>query len=306
MPEQFSERLHGIIPPVTTPLTEAGAFDPESAKNLYRYMLESGVHGLFLFGSSGEGPVINDDERTFAMQTAVEVVQSRIPLLVGVLFPGTKQVITHGRLAKQLGADALVVAPPFYFPATQDELLDHFRAVRTEVELPIIAYDIPATTKIKVELNTMLQLAREGTVVGVKDSSGDVAGFRRLLAKRPPGFKMFTGSELLIDAVLLMGADGAVPGLANVAPELFVQLYDHWKAGRQAEAVEIQRRIVQLFEALVPPDNALTAAYAIGFMKAAQKLRGVIASTRSSLPLTQFTTEQEERTRRILIEFGLL
>ena len=306
MPEQFTERLHGIIPPVTTPLTEEGAFDPESAKNLYRYMLESGVHGLFLFGSSGEGPVINDDERTFAVQTAVEVLQSRIPLLVGVLFPGTKQVITHGRLAKRLGADALVVAPPFYFPATQDELLDHFRAVRREVELPIIAYDIPATTKIKVQLNTMLQLAREGTVVGVKDSSGDVAGFRRLLAKRPPGFKMFTGSELLIDAVLLMGADGAVPGLANVTPELFVQLYDHWNAGRQAEAVEIQRRIVQLFEALVPPDNALTAAYAIGFMKAAQKLRGVIASTRTSLPLTQFTTEQEERTRRILIEAGLL
>jgi 4-hydroxy-tetrahydrodipicolinate synthase len=302
----LADRLHGIIPPVITPLTDHGEFDPVSAERLYRLLADCGVHGLFLFGSSGEGPWLPDAARRMVIETARRAVGDRIPLLAGVLAPGTEACIEQARQARDCGADALVVCPPYYFRATQSEIAEHFRAVRRESGLQVLAYDIPVTTQVKIELNTMLELAREGTIVGAKDSSGDAAGFRRLLARRPPGFRLFTGSELLVDAALLAGGDGSVPGLANVAPELFVELYDHWRAGRAAEAVAVQDRITKLFEVFVCPDGAIRAGYAIGSMKTAMRLRGVIASARPCRPFPPVSAEHEARVRAIMREVGVL
>lgn len=306
MADDFASRLHGIVPPVVTPLTEQRTLDAASAERLYRHMVESGVHGVFLFGSSGEGALLSEADRADALRIAVDVVGGRIPILVGLLEPGTDRVVAQGHLAKSLGADALVVCPPFYFPSTQDDVLEHFRAVRQEVGLPIVAYDIPVTTKVKIEFDTMLTLAGEGTIVGVKDSSGDAVGFRRLLLRRPAGFKLFTGSELLVDTVLQQGADGSVPGLANVAPELFVKLYDLWQAGRHAEALEVQNRIVHLFDVFIPAEGARSSGYAVGSMKSALKLRGVIETATTCRPFRPPTPQHEERTRSIMQEVGVL
>ncbi|HUG93979.1 MAG TPA: dihydrodipicolinate synthase family protein [Planctomycetaceae bacterium] len=299
------DRLHGIIPPVITPLSDNGEFDRASAETLYRHLLDCGVHGLFLFGSSGEGPWLSESARLAAMDTARRVAGGRVPLLVGALAPATDAVVEQARQAQERGADAVVVCPPFYFRATQSEVIEHFRAIHRAVSLPVVAYDIPVTTQTKIELGTMLELAREATIVAAKDSSSDAAGFRRLLVRRPAQFRLFTGSELLVDAVLLAGADGAVPGLANVAPELFVELYDHWRAGRLAEAAEVQDRITRLFEVFVCPDGAIRAGYAIGSMKAAMRVRGVIASTRLCRPFSPVTVDHEERVRAIMREVGV-
>lgn len=306
MTNQSAEHLHGIIPPVITPLTEQSRFDRASAEKLYRHHLDSGVHGLFLFGSSGEGPLLRESDRLEAIETAVKIVDGKVPLLVGTMEPGTDQVIAQGRIARELGADALVVCPPFYFPATQQEILTHFRKVHEAVGLPVLVYDIPFTAKVKVELETMLTLAEEKTVVGAKDSSGDAVGFRRLLVKRPQGFKLFTGSELLIDSVLLQGADGSVPGLANVAPELFVRLYKQWRDGRTEQAVKTQEQIVRLFEVFIPPEGKIRAGYFLGAMKTAMKLRGIIDTNRTCDPFAQFTAEDENRVRNIMTEVGVL
>jgi 4-hydroxy-tetrahydrodipicolinate synthase len=303
---ELRARLAGIIPPVITPLSDDGRFDRASAERLYRFHLEAGVHGLFLFGSSGEGPLLSEATRFEALETAVRIAGGRVPVLAGVLEPGTDRVIAEARRMRELGIDGLVVAPPYYFFTSQDEVIEHYRAVRRAVDLPLLVYDIPATTKVKVSLETMLALAEEGTVIGAKDSSGDAVGFRRLASKKPSGFKLFTGSEVLLDAALLAGADGAVPGLANVAPELFVQLYDVWTAGRLAEAAAIQERIVKLFEVFVRPDGTIQSGYAIGSMKTAMNLRGVITGTRLCAPFAAVTAEHQARVRSVLQESGVL
>jgi 4-hydroxy-tetrahydrodipicolinate synthase len=306
MPAAIADRLQGMIPPVVTPLTEQGAFDRASAENLYRSMLDVGVNGLFLFGTSGEGPLLNAAQQAEAVEVAVKVAAGRAPVLVGVLEAGTDRAIALARSVKDWGADGLVVCPPFYFPATQADVLAHFRAIREAVDLPILAYDIPVTTKVKIELATMLTLAQEGTIVAVKDSSGDMVGFRRLLLKRPPGLKLFTGAELMVDAVLLQGADGTVPGLGNVAPEAFVKLIAAWREGRMAEVVEIQSAIVRLFEVFLRPDGVLEVGYALGSMKTALKLRGVIETNCLCRPFPAVTPEHEERVRTIMTETGFL
>ncbi|MAG94140.1 MAG: dihydrodipicolinate synthase family protein [Planctomycetaceae bacterium] len=306
MTTELIEQLHGIVSPVITPLNENRTFDAGSAARLYSHLLEIGINGFFLFGSSGEGPLLNSADRHAALKTAVEIAGGRIPVLAAVLEPGTDLVIEQGRAARDLGADALVVCPPFYYPGSQADVLRHFRAVNEAFDIPIIAYDIPSTTKIKIQLSTMLTLASEGTIIAAKDSSPDFVGFRRLLEKRPEGFKLFTGAELLVDAALSHGADGTVSGLANVAPEQFVQMYDLWRAGRQSEAIEIQNALVRIFDVFLTPEGSLETGSAIGAMKTAMKLRGLIDHNTLCRPFAPVTSKQEERTRRIMTEAGLL
>lgn len=306
MTTDFTSQIHGIIPPVITPFDDAGRFDRESARRLYQFHLDAGVHGFFMFGSSSEGPLLSDEHRAASLEIVADVVQSRVPILAGVLAPGTAQAIRQAETARQLGADALVVSPPFYFPATPAEVQNHFRRIREAVDLPIVAYDIPVTTKVKIGLQTMLELARDQTIVGLKDSSGDLAGFRRLLARRPAGFKLLTGSELLVDSALAMGADGSVPGLANVDSRLFVELYDHWQAGNQAEAVRLQNQLVRLFDVFCQPDGTIRSGIAIGGMKSAMMLRGVISSNRLMEPFLPIAEDQLGHIRSILAEHSLL
>jgi 4-hydroxy-tetrahydrodipicolinate synthase len=306
MTSDISEQLHGIVVPVITPLTEHRDFDRSSAERLYAHLVEIDVQGLFLFGTSGEGPLLGSADRRLALETAVATAGSSVPILAGAIEPGTKGVIQQALAARELGADAVVVCAPFYFPASQTDVLRHFRAVREAVDLPIVAYDIPQTTHTKIQLTTLMTLAREGTIVAVKDSSPDFVGFRRLLEQRPPGFRVFTGAEMLLDAALQFGADGTVPGLANVAPELFVQLYKFERAGDFEQVAEVQSRLLKLFEVFLTADGNLETATAIGAMKSAMQLRGLIETNTLAAPFSHVTDKQHLRTQRIMKEVGVL
>ncbi len=300
------EKMRGIIPPVTTPLSEDGKFDPASAEKLYGEMMAAGSHGLFLFGSSGEGPVLSEEVKTEVVKIAQSVTQGKVPVFAGIMAPGTEQVIKEAKWAEKLNVDAVVVCPPYYYPVTQSEVLNHFRLVKQATDLPIMAYDIPVTTKIKINYETMLTIANEGLAIGAKDSSGDSVGFSRLINNRPDNFKLFTGTEALVDAIMLKGADGTVPGLANVAPELFVQLYDKWKAGEMIEALLIQKNILELYEVIFLPDGSFNFGYALGSMKTAQMLRGWITSNKLTQPFDSVSPDRVERIRKIMIEIGIL
>lgn len=301
-----NKKLHGIVPPAVTPLLDDIEFDSDSAAKLYDYFLEAGVHGLFLFGSSGEGPWLTSDIRTAGLKVAREKLVGKIPLLVGVLAPGTAQVIEQGLQAKEYGANYLVVAAPYYFSVSQAEIKEHFRIIHQAVGVPILAYDIPVTTHVKIQLETMLEMAAEGIIVGVKDSSGDVGNYRRLSVKRPKDFCMFTGSELLVDESVITGSEGAVPGLANVDAALFVKVYNLVREGRYSDAVELQNRLNKLFDVFASPDGSICAAYAIGAMKIGVYLKGIISSMKTVAPFTAVTPEQIERTKALMIEADVL
>lgn len=298
--------LCGIIPPVITPFRDDGEFDADSARSVASYMLDCGMRGLFMFGSSSEGPSLNPKQRDESLAIAIEVAAGKAPVLVGVMEPMTDRVISQAKAAAKAGADGLVVCPPYYYPMLQCEVERHFRQIRAAVDLPILAYDIPATTKIKMSFDTMMSLASDGTIVGVKDSSGDATGLRRLLINRPEGFKVFTGSEAVVDNALIGGADGSVPGLANVAPKPYAEMYDHWAAGRVAETAAMQNRLTKLYEVFLNPDGNNCPGYAFGSMKIAMKLRGVIQSCRLSEPFGQITPEHEARVKQLLEETELL
>jgi 4-hydroxy-tetrahydrodipicolinate synthase len=301
--------LHGIIPPICTPLAPDGEIDVESARRLVEYQLAAGVHGLFVLGSTGELAVLTAEQRRLMLETAVEAAAGRAPILAGIFDTSTRRCIENGLMARAAGAGALVLAPPYYYRAGQRELLDHFRAVRAAVDLPLLAYDVPGAVNVKLEAATVVALAEEGTICGLKDSSGAFEGFREVLMRtRRLPFRAFTGSELIVDSCLHMGAHGSVPGLGNVFPAEYVQLYELARAGDWAGAAAVQERLLACFRELITQGDPgySASASALGGFKTGLKLKGVIAHTRVAEPLHSFTPAEEERVADVMRRHGFL
>lgn len=302
MTNSLAQRLRGILPPIVTPLNEARRYDAADGERLCQYMLECGVHGLFVLGTSGEGPFTPLADRELIVKTAVKAAGGKVPVVVGVLESGTDQTIEQARIAEKAGADAVVVASPYYFPLDQKGILEHFRCIKKAVSVPLLAYDIPQTTHLKMTLDTILTLADEGTIIGIKDSSPDVNNTRRLISKLKDKIRIFTGSEILGDTIVKLGGVGVVPGLANVAPKEFVILWNHLEAGRIAEATAQQERILKIFEVFLKNDGGSSFSYTINVMKQSLHLRGVIKNTYVSRPLDPIDAAGIERTKRIMTE----
>ncbi|MGH2411540.1 MAG: dihydrodipicolinate synthase family protein, partial [Chloroflexota bacterium] len=243
------ERFGGIVPPVCTPMTEAGEVDVPSLRRLIEFLIEAGVHGLFFLGSTGETAFLTTEQRATVLEVATHPVAGRVPVVAGIIDMTTARALVHARVAEREGVDGLVLTAPFYTRTSPPEIIEHFRAIRAAVDLPILAYDIPVCVHTKLTRAMLIQMARESLIVGVKDSSGDEANFRGLVldAQTFPNFSVFTGSELLVDTALFMGANGAVPGLGNVDPEGYLRLYRAARAGDWATARQEQERLYRLF-----------------------------------------------------------
>lgn len=295
--------LHGIIPPICTPLTAEGDVDIASVHSLVEYQIASGVHGIFALGSTGELASLTADQRRALLTAAVAAAARRVPVLAGVFDTSTRRCIENGYMARAAGADALVLAAPYYFRSSQRELLDHFRAVQSAVGLPLLAYDVPGAVNVKLEPATVTALAEEGTIIGLKDSSGGFEGFREVLMRtRSLPFRAFTGSELIVDSCIHMGAHGSVPGLANVFPAEYVRLYTLCVAGDWAAAAQLQERLLACFRELIAQgDPAYSfSASALGGFKSGLRLRGAIATTRVAEPMHSFTPAEEERVAEVM------
>ncbi|MGW2591557.1 dihydrodipicolinate synthase family protein [Streptomyces sp. NPDC001515] len=295
--------LRGVVPPVCTPLDPRGEVDTASLARLVDHLVSGGVHGLFALGSTSEVAYLTDEQRGTALETVVNAADGRVPVLAGVIDTTTPRVVEHARTAAALGADALVATAPFYTRTHAREIAGHFRRLRAEVDLPLFAYDIPVAVHSKLSAALVRELAEDGTLAGLKDSSGDEGGLRRLVvalggregrADGPaPDFSVLTGSELTVDAALLAGADGVVPGLGNVDPAGYVRLYEAARGGDWTLAAKEQERLVELF-AMVdagPEADMGRSSSALGAFKAALQLLGVIECGDTAFPQIPLSAE---------------
>ncbi len=308
-PEQDLRRYRGIIPPVITPRTAAGRIDAESLKRVVAHLIDGGVDGLFLLGSSGEVPYLTQAERDLVTTTAIEAAAGRVPVLAGANEQTTERVVDEARRLAALGVDALVVTSPFYALSDQTEVAAHFRTVRERIGLPVFAYDVPVRTHLKLSAAMVAELAEEGVLAGVKDSSGDDVTFRllTLATQHLPEFRVFTGHEVVVDGALLGGAHGAVPGLANVDPAGYSRLFAAAASGDWAAARKEQDRLARLFGIVEVADPLVSrGAAGLGAFKTALQLLGVIESNRMSEPMRALGEADTERIRGLLAAAGLL
>ncbi|MGP4085821.1 dihydrodipicolinate synthase family protein [Streptomyces sp. KR55] len=302
--------LRGVIPPVITPLTPQGEVDVPSVRRLTEHLIDSGVHGVFLLGSSGEAAYLTDAQRLTALEAAVDTAAGRVPVLAGVIDTTTARVLDQAADAVKAGADALVATAPFYTRTHPVEIADHFRRIRSGADLPLFAYDIPVAVHTKLPREVVLGLAADGTLAGLKDSSGDEGSLRRLLVelrRRTDGFSVLTGSELTVDGALLAGADGVVPGLGNVDARGYVRLYEAAVAGDWSAAKAEQDRLAALFSLTDVGDPARMgpSSSALGAFKAAAHLLGLIDCAATAAPQVPLDEAATALVRTRLQEAGL-
>jgi 4-hydroxy-tetrahydrodipicolinate synthase len=301
-------RLHGVIPPLTTPLNQDGDVDSASLEQLCEFLITAGVDGLFVGGSSGEAALMSDTQRYRAIEVAVGAAAGQVPVVAGALDTGTARVIDHAQAAVKRGAAAVVSTGPFYVAPHPDEVIRHFQLVSRAVDVPVIAYDIPSATHTRLPLAAIEALAATGTIAGLKDSSGDITGFRQiLLATADTDLAVFTGSETVTDLALQLGAHGQVPGLGNVDPDGYVRLGRAAAADDWTTAAREQERLLRLFTIVDVADRSRIGftAGALGAFKAAQWLRGVIATPRCADPLLPLLDTEVDAIRAILVGEGL-
>lgn len=220
--------LKGIVPPLITPLKSRDELDVPGLEKLVEHVLAGGVHGLFLLGSTGEGPCLSYRIRREIIERVCRQVSGRVPVLVGITDSAVVEALHLAEYAQHCGAAAAVASTPFYFPAGQEELIGYFDQLSKNIPLPLMLYNMPACTKTTISVETIRQLVSSPNIIGIKDSSCDMIFFHRLLMDRPvrADWSIMIGPEELLAESVLMGADGGVCGGANLAPRLFVDLYN--------------------------------------------------------------------------------
>ncbi|MEU5090207.1 dihydrodipicolinate synthase family protein [Streptomyces sp. NPDC021356] len=310
----FPAPLTGVVPPVCTPLTPEREVDVDSLLRLVDHLVAGGVHGLFVLGSTSEAAFLTDRQRRRVVEAVVRHVGGSLPVLAGAIDMTTARVLDHVSAVAAAGAQAVVVTAPFYARAAHPaEIARHYRCVAAASPVPVLAYDIPVSVPGRLPAALVLELAAEGVLAGLKDSSGELGGFREVVAgvreaSGTAGFSVLTGSEQLVDAALALGADGAVPGLANVDPHGFVRLYRLARAGDWEGARTEQERLCALFGLTRAGDPARMGpgSSALGAFKAALHLRGVIDCPATAEPQVPLTAPEVDRVRAHLAAAGLL
>ncbi len=303
------KKFSGVIPPVVVPLTSDRELDVPSFERNVNRMIDAGVDGLFILGSSGEVVFSTDSRRDSIIENMVRIVDGRVPILAGIIDTETERMIEHGKRAEQMGVDALVATCPFYALQGQDEIEESFRCLHEALGLPIFAYDIPVCVHQKLGVDMLLRLGKDGVLAGVKDSSGDDVSFRFLiLGNEEAGhpLQLLTGHEVVVDGAYLAGADGSVPGLANVEPYGYVRQWKAAQAGDWETVKTEQDRLARIMRITSVTSGVQGFGAGVGAFKTALMLMGIFETNQMPRPVQALTGENVEAIRRVLEETGLL
>lgn len=244
-------KLHGVVPPIGTPLKDDDSVDTAGLHRLANYLVDAGVHGLLANGTMGGFAFLSDEEQLRSIATSVEAVNGRIPVIGGLGETSTARAVRMAKRIASEGVDALSLLPPFYYFATQDHLLAYFQDIAAAVDLPIFLYDNPVMTKNHIQPATIATLRdRIPHLRGIKVSNQDFVNLQSVveLMKNDQSFSIFTGSEFLIVVALQMGCHGFVGGLHNVCPHIAVELYNAFRAGNLDLARQRQQELIETWQ----------------------------------------------------------
>lgn len=293
----------GFMPALVTPFDERGEVDLRAAEAVIERSIEAGVDGLVALGSTGEFTHLDGSERRRFAEKATSLVGGRVPMIVGVGASGTREAVALARHAEESGADAVVIVSPFYWKVGEEALFRHFATISEAVDIPSLIYNFPALTGIDLSPGFVGRIA-DGcpNVVGIKDTVTEymhTVGVIREVKPVRPDFSVFVGFEDQILPAILAGGDGAISGLSNVAPELFVRFVRTARNGELQEAAELHRRVLSLMDLYSLSDPGM------GAIKAAMSAVGIPISPTVRGPAVQITDGASETIQTILGEADL-
>lgn len=299
-------RLEGVIVALATPITEDERVDEAKMSELVHHVMDGGVNGLFVMGSSGEFAAFTDEEWERSIKIVAKENSENLPLLVGAMDTGTARVIQKIDKARDLGADVAVVTPCYYYPLPMPEsIMIHYSEIANRASLPILMYNHPDTGAL-IGIEEVRKLKEHPRILGIKDSGVDFVRFQKLrhLCKDSKDFTLIQGEEPLVTVSLLYGAQGCITGLSNVAPKLHVEIYKAAKERAIDRCWELNERMMRIFSILEEPGGGVTASSYIKGLKIALKLLG-LGNGRVTRPFPQVQQSEVRRIEKILKENSL-
>jgi len=291
-------RFGAVVTAMVTPFGQDHSLDLDAARGLALHLLDHGSEALVVAGSTGESPTLTHQEKLELFRAVIEVAGDRGRVICGTGTYNTAETIELSREAEALGADGLLLVAPYYNKPPQRGLLEHFTRVAGAVRIPVLAYNIPGRTGIRIEHETLLRMAEVPNIVGVKDSTGDFQAISRLISEAPPDFEVYSGDDWATFGYLCLGAVGVVSVAGHLVGERIRQLCDLVAAGDIPAARKIHEELTPLFNALFITSNPIP-------VKTALELVGRPVGP-PRLPLVPATAEERERIRKALFDAGLL
>lgn len=290
-------RFGRVITAMVTPFREDGSLDADEAQRLAKHLVDNGSEGLVVAGSTGEAATMSDDEKRVLWRAVKDAVGANVPVVAGTGTYSTEHSIELTREAEKAGVDGALVVTPYYNRPPQDGLLEHFRAVADASDLPVLLYDIPLRSSIKIAVETMLRAAEHPRIVGVKDACCDISASTLLAAQAPDGFEIYSGNDDQTLAYQAIGAVGVISVPAHVMGERIQEQFDAFERGDIAGAQRVQFQERRVHEALCTnnPVSIKAAMAMLGFKVGAPRP-----------PLRAATADEEQRIRAALEELGAL
>ena len=296
--------LRGIIPPMVTPLADRDSLDVAGLERLIEHILSGGVHGLFILGTTGETPSLSHRLKFELIERVCSQVADRVPVLVGITDTSFVESLNLAHKAKDAGAQAVVLAPPYYFPAAQAELLQYLEHLTPELPLPLFLYNMPTVPRPVFEPATVRAAAELPGIVGLKDSSADMVYFHQLqlILSERPDFSLLMGPEELLAEAILLGAHGGVCGGANLVPQLYVDLYNAAYAGDLPSVKSLHKKVMQISSTIYA-----VGRYESSFLKGLKCALSCIGICSDFLaePFRRFGSAERDIIRRHLEELGI-
>lgn len=293
--------LHGIIPPLVTPLNAQQQLDQHHLEKLLSYQMDAGVHGFFLLGTTGEGPSMAHALKAELVKQTCQFVEQRVPVLVNISDTSIVESVKLAHIAAQAGARAVVVTSPYYFPLDQEDIWKYLKSLIAQLPLPLYLYNMPSHVKVSLGMEVLQRALQEPAILGIKDSSGDRSYFKSLLklAQDRPGWTIMVGPEELFVEAVTWGGNGGVLGGANLYPKLLVQLFHALRSKNvtlQEQLVERMHWFHQHVLQLVPRTNG----WLVG-LKTALALQGLCEEVFAE-PLHPMTDDERQHLQENLVK----
>jgi len=257
----------GILPALVTPFADDGkAIDEERLRALVNHCIELGVHGVVPCGTTGEFVNLTTEEKKKVIDTVMDEVKGKVSVVVGTGASGTDQALQMTKYAKDAGADAALIVTPFYLKPKDRGIYQHYHTIASEVDLPIVLYNIPQCTGVQLSWQMVEDLAQIPNIVGLKDSSGQLNYILAVLEKVRDKINVMCGHDEVVVAALAAGCSGAILASANVIPDIWVEIYNHVKNGELQKARELQYKI-QKMARIIAGSGAVGTKAALNMMK---------------------------------------
>lgn len=289
-----------MVPPIGTPITAEETVDEKGLRNLVNHLIDGGVDGVFVNGSMGCFALLTDAEQLRAIEIVADEVGGRVPVVAGISDTSTKRVIEKLKEVEKFKVDYLTAVPPYFFRLTQQQGKRFFQEVANAAQTPLLIYNNPYLTPLDFEISTLLELAEEPNIVGLKDSNQDFNRLTKLFEafRGKDDFTIMLGTELVIPQGLMMGADGAIGGAHNISPKVAAELYQAHLVGDYETSFAKSRVLAKVC-------NIFQYGSIWGGFEAALQLLGICEKSVFE-PYQSTTSEEKEKVREILIDCGLL